>query len=451
MVARCVPDVCPSAPDHARATDARWVQRCYEIAVVTPLFGGGPAPGTNDPVTLIRGPSIRGQLRFWWRAARGAAFADVAALRRREGEIWGTAEAASPVTLWVSDEHRGPCRNWAEYEQDRKRGGVNSTPSPVDRNYNAYALFPFQGKAEIKQGLRTVAEQPAMMTQSASFRLHLRWPATPDVTPDVEAAIWAWVNFGGLGARTRRGCGTLYCRDFAPTASDMNNLAAWYTSCLEKYGVNTTAESRPWPVLGKKPPLLLHRRGVSLSPPQAWCHVINTLQDFRQGNVGRGGSGKRAGRSFWPEADSLRRITGQSLPTHKCATTTEENAFPRAEFGLPIIFHFKDSDERNPQKEPADCLLLPSEENGRMASPLILKALACGSNAALPMILRLKTPRLEKVVVIQHGKDNKGCFGSEAIRRPDLATYKDSPMARRSPTGSALEAFLQFAREEGYK
>lgn len=46
--------------------------RTYTIEVITPLFGGGVEVGVNDPVTLICPSSIRGLLRFWWRATLGA-------------------------------------------------------------------------------------------------------------------------------------------------------------------------------------------------------------------------------------------------------------------------------------------------------------------------------------------------------------------------------------------
>ena len=59
-------------------------------------------------------------------------------------------------------------------------------------------------------------------------------------------------------------------------------------------------------------------------------------------------------RSRWPEAESIRNATGQRLDI----TTSEginkkhpelphpPESFPRAEFGLPIIFEFKDSETK---------------------------------------------------------------------------------------------------------
>ncbi len=82
---------CPEIPAQAE-NKGDTITRSYSIQVVTPLFGGGVEPGRNDPVTLIRGAGIRGHLRFWWRATRGASYESEKELRKKEEEIWGTAK-----------------------------------------------------------------------------------------------------------------------------------------------------------------------------------------------------------------------------------------------------------------------------------------------------------------------------------------------------------------------
>jgi CRISPR-associated protein Cmr1 len=65
---------------------------------------------------------------------------------------------------------------------------------------------------------------------------------------------------------------------------------------------------------------------------RAWKKLIDELRNFRQA--------RPSGRSIWPEAKAIREMmrrggeqSEESSPHHK---------FPRAAFGLPIIFHFKD-------------------------------------------------------------------------------------------------------------
>jgi CRISPR-associated protein Cmr1 len=381
-------------------------------------------------------------------------------LRKREGEIWGTTESPSPVLLWVSGVTKGEVGPWAKYEQDPRGDGVKSTPDPVDHNYPKYALFPFQGETEKVGRIRRVKEYPAMVTKNVSFKLNLQWPVSMDITMDVEASVWAWINFGGLGARTRRGCGSLLCEGLAPTAENLDDIQQWYLGRLEHYGVNKARDIRPWPTLPGQLLISYNREKSTglMTPMQAWSQVMWLLQTFRQGeNIGRGqGNGKRLGRSFWPEADSLRGVTGHSFPAHKKPITTNDKAFPRAEFGLPIIFHFKDGPSKGsrdiPNRDPAKRQLLPVGGTERMASPLILKALAMKPDQALPMILKLKTQLPDGVIVKSIDFDEKEhSFGSDKIRRSDLCSYPHSPMSGRSQNGSAMEAFINFAREEGFR
>ena len=99
------------------------------------------------------------------------------------------------------------------------------------------------------------------------------------------------------------------------------------------------------------------------------------LRDFRQKpGIARFGRWPSPGRSKWPEPDSIREITGmhsRSTRGHRCNDHIPNNkarvSFPRAQFGLPIIFKFKD--ERC--GDPYQTELLPSGYK-RVASPIIL-------------------------------------------------------------------------------
>ncbi len=85
-------------------------ERKYEL--ITPLFGGGVKAGETDPITVINGKSVRGQLRFWWRATRGGQFGKlpdpITKLREAEVAIWGAASIeeknlASKVEVTLQD------------------------------------------------------------------------------------------------------------------------------------------------------------------------------------------------------------------------------------------------------------------------------------------------------------------------------------------------------------
>lgn len=113
-------------------------------------------------------------------------------------------------------------------------------------------------------------------------------------------------------------------------------------------------------------------------------------RDFRQKpGIARNESSesKRPGRSRWPEPDSIRRITGQHAWNHS-PTHAVQRGFPRADLGLPIIFHFKD------RGDPADATLHgPADGLDRFASPVITKAEAV-DDGYRPLVLVLNAPHV---------------------------------------------------------
>jgi CRISPR-associated protein Cmr1 len=263
---------------------------------------------------------------------------------------------------------------------------------------------------------------------------------------DVEAALWAWVNFGGIGARTRRGCGALFCAQLAP--KNLDDVGRWFQAHSKKYELAPAGEPA-WPILANLPRIA----GRLEKPQQAWISAIAAMRTFRQGEgVGRNpGVGGRPGRSRWPEADSIRALTGAGDPKHMEPVTIKDAkthpAFPRARFGLPIVFHFKG--EPIGTKEGVELYpKLGNEQFTRMSSPLILRPLGVGDGTqAVPMILRLRAPGPVELRLTKGGVDP--VLSLENIDRKDLAAYPNSPLKPKAT--SALDAFLLFAETRGFK
>jgi CRISPR-associated protein Cmr1 len=417
----------PSCPDPPSLRSSGETTREYEISLVTPLFGGGVEAGTPDETLPIRGTSIRGQLQFWWRATRGAACADRGDLFARHADVWGSTRKASPVEIDIRDVTVSSLKPCAKYSP-RNDGKLQldwEQPFDASDRVLPYALFPFQGQPSPDR--RTIEKSPAQFIETASFTLRLRYPEV--LGTDVETAVWAWVNFGGLGARTRRGCGALLCTELAP--KDANDLERWFGAGWT-HGVG---DARDWPTM---PSRLLAGRELE-APVHAWKKVVGLLQKFRQGvGVARnpGQQQNRPGRSRYPEPETIRRVTGRHSRLHGRLADIPDDAFPRAEFGLPIVFQFQGPGEPSPE-----AVLYPSNAE-RMASPLILKPLALASGKAVPLIVQLVTPPLAGVELKQGGQS--WIFPATGVRDGRLATYRDSPISS-SKSGSVLEAFLLHA------
>src|SRR5690606_28219958 len=76
--------------------------------VITPIFGGGVYIDQNsahakkpDELTPVRASSVRGQLRFWWRATQAHHFGSIEELREAEAKLWGAASEPAKVSLEV--------------------------------------------------------------------------------------------------------------------------------------------------------------------------------------------------------------------------------------------------------------------------------------------------------------------------------------------------------------
>lgn len=437
--------VCPKKPIPLRVNE-----RSYEIELITPMFGGGVVTRECDITFPIRPTSIRGQLQFWWRATVGAQYATRQELRAAQSAVWGDTTQASRVQVRVEVLKFDPPTACAKFERDNKDNSrYRSMPTwnaPFNNTALPYALFPFQG--QLANGRGQIEIEPACCIHKAAFRLTVTSHKDIDFATQVEPALWAWVNFGGLGSRTRRGCGAILCKALAP--KDKNALIAKLRNYLN------ADLAKEWPCLAQSA-LVGKETNKAFS---AWNDVIKLFRDFRQGEgLGRnqGQQPNRPGRSRWPEPETIRRVTGTRLARHNRLKQIPDDAFPRAELGLPIVFHFQE------KGDPPDTVLYPDKDSQgnrreRMASPLILKALALQNGQCVPLILRLKTSSLTGVDLRQ-GERSLELPDPTYIRDPKLAKYHDSPLRIQrfakpgdqvTETGSALDAFIAFARSEGF-
>ena len=89
------------------------------------------------------------------------------------------------------------------------------TPRPT-AHVSGYAAFPLQ----LEQG---------KVWKGAYFTLTITYPT--QWSAEIEAALWAWETFGGLGARTRRGFGALHLLEIngesARTLPTSRGIEAW--------------------------------------------------------------------------------------------------------------------------------------------------------------------------------------------------------------------------------
>ena len=332
----------------SKPTFSRRTQELFSVALMTttPLFAGGPKTRHVDRHTPIRVPSIRGQLRFWWRALFAHPW-DTKELAENEAKLWGSIAQfgdANPrrsrVDLWVTG-HRDARVDDSEIEPNSLEG---------------YVLWP----ARAQQGKPTGERRKP----GVQFTLHV---AAPDEHKEqLRDTVRAWILFGGIGGRTRRGCGSL---------TVTGDADRWLPAEASKAELDRLFANSPWCTGHPRDPATQtaslvgatlwaggSSRKAQTHAGEAWRSAIGWLKNFRE-------IPKKAPRNeHWPEADFAKDFADGA-------------SWPRAGLGLPLI-----SD-----KPPYELIWYDADQKprDRLASPLIIKPMPLKQKRFAPIALWL--------------------------------------------------------------
>jgi CRISPR-associated RAMP protein, Cmr1 family len=354
----------PHLPDWQEPAKRETIE--LELRLITPMFGGGYKAREVDPLLPIRPAAIRGHLRFWWRATAGARYASVADLHKAETELWGGAStkdnpAFGKVALQV---HILSAGEKASYSQ------VAPPSKPKDGPLHGYFLFPFQEQK--KQNI------PAAVGRSqVSFQLRLTLDASLSEAQraEVRTALKAWIAFGGVGARTRRGCGALTvvganANQWLPPTQGLADWLGMPRDAASDHGWTTLAGARGFITLTK-------------NAEDAWCKLGRFWARFRKGHFPQ---------NYSPISGGKWRDYRQVL----CQLRNQGNTLRLAKpfLGLPIIYQ-KIKGARNL------CFIgtLEPVGSGRMASPVILKPIALQGGKFGALVLVMHAPKPDKIRV----------------------------------------------------
>ncbi len=430
----------PSSRLRAPAYDSlpeRRSPRTCEIVVrlenVTPIFGGSSRPRAIDEVDVIRAATVRGHLRFWWRALYAAQYSRAEELYEREGALWGRA---------ATDEGKGG-RSAVEIRIDVEVSGGIDRDIDLQRTPGAYALWPAR------------AEKSPRRKPGTQFRLTLM-AAAENREGEVRNALRAWIFFGGFGGRTRRGLGSL-------GLTSLEDAKVWLPSSMTRDAIKKLFKvdvfASPSNAPGDVPWLAgaaIHVGKAERDAMKAWTTALDWLKEFRQGTGGQPGdrarepgTGKaqpqRPSISNWPEADKIRRVkrkTSVHKPRHN-----ETPAWPRAGFGLPIVGQFhKNGRNGKPYDEPDGFELrwrADDTEHDRLASPLIVKALPLANGTFVPCALWLNRAYPARAEVFLRGENNSGAPFDRLVANGDTPPF--SALANKA---SLRQAFLDWLRDK---
>lgn len=281
-----------------------------QLKLITPMFGGGYKTREVDLTQPICPAAIRGHLRHWWHANAGAKYATVQELHGAETALWGGAStkensAVGKVAIRVEITSLGQPAPYREVAPESKA---------KDGPLHGYFLFPYQEQKNLNLPAATGRKDVAF-----TLRITMDTSLSDAQREEVETALKAWIAFGGVGARTRRGCGALTVegKEAAQWLPASPDIAQWL-------GMPKTAVKAPqWTTLAGAQGII-----VPISSAQdAWRELGRFWARFRKGHFAQDYSPMSGGK--W---NDYRKVL--------CQLRNQDNTLRLAKpfLGLPIIY-----------------------------------------------------------------------------------------------------------------
>lgn len=254
----------------------------YMLKTITPWFLNGPDPRSPE----LRAASVRGQLRYWFRAIEGARTADLQQLWQRESNIFGSTGGGSAVSIRV-------------YPRELPTQSTAMLPHKADERERSY-------QQAIKPGQDVLLE--AVTRPGVKFSSSFR------------NAVEVWLLLGGIGKRSRRMFGALGDASFwdFENLSGPQDLVTKARARLEEIikvddtlagtvpAFPTLHPNHSWIVIGKKP-----FDGWNDLAEKLFNDLLSTFSKQQRKSFGCGG---RDGRRASPLIAQVREIGDKYYP-----------------------------------------------------------------------------------------------------------------------------------------
>ncbi|MBD3192925.1 MAG: type III-B CRISPR module RAMP protein Cmr1 [Candidatus Heimdallarchaeota archaeon] len=211
----------------------------YDCQSITPLFLGG----ADNDIAELRVPSIKGLLRFWWRAIVGL---PIKSLQKKEGEIFGSSEEGVGRSNFS-------IRLVAEKE-------------PVRKNH---LMLPHKRRSFTKEGI-TVDQEFSLILSSLKGN-HQNY----------SEILQASLLLGGIGKRSRRGFGSIKISSINGKAStfdySLKSILQLINSIKDDYRiVDGKIKLKAQRNLKKRYPFLKEIE-LSKEPLSSWKEVVEKI------------------------------------------------------------------------------------------------------------------------------------------------------------------------------
>lgn len=412
------------------------------LHISSPCVLGGAQARAVDPVMPLRPPSVRGALRAWFRMGAASVLLVpeernpaaernvIGLLHQAESELFGNTTVRSRVVIGAPT---GGQTIGLQLDEQKWPG----------LRYLGYGLFedkrtPSQALITDSSAMPEPVRLPRLGPISLPIDLKPRGPndrVTDAHRRLLAATLWLWLHLGGLGARSRRGWGSLRLAQPSPLLEGVPELRAKgpgdivrglvqgldrateiFREELPKLGIVLPSGKRPHPEVRTIDGI----ENVNVLPPADYSSPIQALEN--------------AGRLFRDFRSTLqrRKLGLRPLPDYFDVKASLQTGKParsvdRAAFGLPLPFYFR-------SLNGAKTKFMPQRDDGdRLSSPLIFRV--------LPL----------------HGEDRQLRYATVLVnleeRAPALAAQrleqKDPLGTVPTPNGGLVNEFIQWALREG--
>lgn len=180
-------------------------ERSFQCEVLSPLFlGGADARGTRPE---LRAPSIRGSMRYWYRALLGGSTLLnshdlLPKIHALESELFGSTDRGGALSTRLSQASGLPIEH---YEKDPALPDREGKRKPTGKDYLLWSM----GSTGGKPGSPRFQPARQYIKPGAKFNFILSAQLQPIHIQKGTAAFWLLINLGALGARANRGAGSV--------------------------------------------------------------------------------------------------------------------------------------------------------------------------------------------------------------------------------------------------
>ncbi len=256
-------------------------RRGYELELVSPAFLAGANQKEED--CQLHGSTLRGLLRWWWRAMY-AGKVDLKDLRRLEKAIWGSTETGSPVSIEIYHTSGGKPRKYTiESPNFLHEHGIPSGKGSK-RNTRLGLFYTTYGMAEKGENRWYRPEKTCWKIVLTAKETWIQRESKSDmkltaheIERQASAALWLLCRYGGVGAKSRKGFGSLRDIPFSKIESleDLNTLA---NDFLAKFEIQPAGQKIYGPSLDIA---LFEDISTNWDSDNPWfaCHMIGETLD----------------------------------------------------------------------------------------------------------------------------------------------------------------------------